>query len=388
MQKNLIGNFADKVQILTPDDGAHYFFGYYDVPATDVKGRHLCHRVSFMDRLPEADDIAELGFVKDGAFTPFATTTAWNFQQGAFLQFHPTKKDTVCYNSCQNGAFCTVTHDLKTGEKSYTDRAAAAISADGKWGLGINFGRVFAFRPGYGYADFTDECADVNAPDKDGVFLIDMETGQSRLLVAYSDMGEAGFPPEDKIMVNHINMSPDSKHYVMLVRNFPDPKAERKGWFTSLVLGDLEGNIRTVLSNTLVSHYRWVNDRELIAYCTVEEKTSMFLINMFSGAWQELDTPYFCRRGLADIHCNLLPDGKYVIGDGYPIDGYRYLIAYNRETGASKTLLGAKSVTPPIVDVRCDLHARFSADGRWITFDTTHNDCRQIAAIPADVLSF
>lgn len=388
MQKNVIGNFADRVRILTPDDGAHYFFGYYDVPATNMAGLHLCHRVPFMDRLPTSGDAAELGYVKDGVFTRIATTTAWNFQQGAFLQFHPTKKDTVCYNSCQNGAFCTVTHDLKTGEKSYTDRAAAAISADGKWGLGINFGRVFAFRPGYGYADFTDECADVNAPDKDGVFLIDMETGQSRLLVAYSDMGEAGFPPEDKIMVNHINMSPDSKHYVMLVRNFPDPKAERKGWFTSLVLGDLEGNIRTVLSNTFVSHYRWVNDRELIAYCTVEEKTSMFLINMFSGAWQELDTPYFCRRGLADIHCNLLPDGKYVIGDGYPIDGYRYLIAYNRETGASKTLLGAKSVTPPIVDVRCDLHARFSADGRWITFDTTHNDRREIAAIPADVLNF
>jgi hypothetical protein len=388
MQKNLIGNFADKVEILTPDDGMHYFFGYYDVPATDSEGRHLCHRVSFMDRLPTAGDVAELGYVRDGVFTPFATTTAWNFQQGAFLQFHPTKKDTVCYNSCEGDRFFTVTQDLNTGERTRTDRAAAAISVNGKWGLGINFGRVFAFRPGYGYAGYADEYADVNAPAEDGVFLIDMETGKSRLLVAYADMGEMGFAPEDKIMVNHINFAPDSQHYVMLVRNFPDPDAGRTGWFTSLVLGDLKGNIRAVLSNTLVSHYRWVNARELVAYCTVEEKTSMFLIDMLTGAWQELDTPYFCRKGLADIHCNLLPDGKYIIGDGYPIEGYRYLIAYNRETGASKTLFGARSVAPPVVDIRCDLHARFSADGRWITFDTTHNDCRQIAAIPADVLSF
>lgn len=386
--KSLIGNFADRVRILTPDDGAQYFFGYYDVPATDTEGRHLCHRVSFTDRLPKLNDEAELGFVKDGVFTGFATTTAWNFQQGSFLQFHPTKSNTVCYNSRQNGTFCTVTHDLSTGKRIYTDRAAAALSADGRWGLGINFGRVFAFRPGYGYAGFTDKYADVNAPVEDGVFLIDMETGRSRLLVSYSDMGAAGFSVEDKILVNHINMAPDSKHYVMLVRNFPDPDAGRKGWSTSLVMGDLAGNIRTVLSNTFVSHYRWVNARELVAYCTVEEKTSMFLIDMYTGACRELDTPYFCRKGLADIHCNLLPEGKYIIGDGYPIEGYRYLIAYNRETGASKTLLGAKSMVPAVVDVRCDLHARFSADGNWITFDTTHNDRREIAAIPADVLNF
>lgn len=388
MQKNLIGNFAERVQILTPDDGMHYFFGYYDVPATDADGRHLCHRVPFMDRLPTAEDLAELGYVKDGVFTAFAETAAWNFQQGSFLQFHPTKKDTVCYNSREGDRFFTVTEDLRTGERMRTDRAAASISASGKWGLGISFGRVFDFRPGYGYAGFADAYADVNAPTEDGVFLIDMETGGSRLLVSYADMGEAGFPPEDKILVNHINFSPDSEHYVMLVRNFPDPDSGRPGWSTSLVLGDLSGNIRTVLKNTLVSHYRWVNARELVAYCTIEGRPSMYLIDLFANTWQELDTPYFCRKGIADIHCNLLPDGKYIIGDGYPIEGYRYLIAYNRETGASKTLLGALTVIPRIIDVRCDLHARFSADGKLITFDTTHNGKRQIAAIPADVLNF
>lgn len=185
---------------------------------------------------------------------------------------------------------------------------------------------MFAFRPGYGYAGFTDKYAAVNAPAEDGVFLIDMETGRSHLLVSYSGMGAADFSAEDKILVNHINMAPDSGHYVMLVRNFPNPDAGRKGWSTSLVMGDLTGNIRTVLSNTFVSHYRWVNARELIAF--------------------------------------------------------------NRETDASKILLGAKSMMPPVVDVRCDLHARFSADGSWITFDTTHNDRREIAAIPADVLNF
>ena len=154
------------------------------------------------------------------------------------------------------------------------------------------------------------------------------------------------------------------------------------------MLGDRDGNIKAVLSNTLVSHYRWANDRELVVYCTVEGKPSMYIIDMQSGAWKELDTPYFCRKGIADIHCNLLPDSKYIIGDGYPIEGYRYLLAYNRETGASKVLFGAATLPPTVVDIRCDLHARFSADGKWITYDTTENGKRQIAAIPTDVLSF
>ena len=385
--KSFISTTVKEHEILTPDDGYHYFFGYYDLPATDLAGRHLCHRVSFMDRLQEADDVAELGYVQDGAFTPFATTTAWNFQQGSLLQFHPTKNDTVFYNSCQNGVFCTATHDLKTGEIRYTDFPAAAISADGKWGLGINFARVFAFRPGYGYAGATDDYADVNAPAEDGVFLIDMEKGDSALLVSYAEIqGIAGFGEEEKLLVNHINFSPDCDHYAMLVRNFPAPG--QKGWTTSLVRGDRSGNIRTVLKNTMVSHYRWVNDREFVLYGTVDEHPGMFILDMFSGAWQELHTPYFCRKGIADIHCNLLPDGKYIIGDGYPIEGYRYLIAYNRETGASKALFGAATVSPPVMDVRCDLHARFSADGKWITYDTTENGKRQIAAIPTDVLSF
>ena len=76
------------LHIITPDDDNHYFFGYYDLRASQGS-RHLCHRVKFMDRLPEADDVAELGYLEKGEFIPFATTTAWNFQQGALLQYHP-----------------------------------------------------------------------------------------------------------------------------------------------------------------------------------------------------------------------------------------------------------------------------------------------------------
>ena len=122
------------LQIISPEnDGFHYFFGYYDLPATDKNGEnHLCHRVAFMDRLPTADDVCELGILKDRKFYPFAETTAWNFQQGSMLRWHPTKENTVCYNVRRNAGFSTVVHDLSTGNKLFTDRACATIAPNGK----------------------------------------------------------------------------------------------------------------------------------------------------------------------------------------------------------------------------------------------------------------
>ena len=188
---------AKDVQIITPDDGYHYFFGYYDMRATGASGKHLAHRVAFWNRLPTASDVAEIGYLENGRFYKFAETTAWNFQQGAMLQYHPYKENTVYYNVCENGKFMTVTHNYATGEKKYADRATACISPDGKWGLAINFGRIYDFRPGYGYAGFTDENSSVNAPENDGVFLVDMQTGKSTLLLRYSELyKEGGFAPD------------------------------------------------------------------------------------------------------------------------------------------------------------------------------------------------
>ncbi len=384
-----ISQYYDDCMILTPDDDAHYFFAYYDMRATGETGKHLCHRVSFMDRLQKAEDVCELGYLEDRNFIKFAETTAWNFQQGAMLQYHPTKENTVYYNVCENGKFMTVTHNFVTGEKKYTDRATACVSPNGKWGLGVNFGRIFAFRPGYGYAGFTDENAHVNAPQNDGVFLVDMETGKSRQIVSYDKLAPiAGFSPNQKILVNHITFNTASNCFLMLVRNFMTP--EVPDWSTSLVISDLEGNCRAILKNTYFSHYLWLSEKDLLAHCTVEgNKKSMYVIDVNAGTWIEYDMPYFHGSHNPDIHCNMAPGGKYIIGDGYPIDGYRYLMAYSIETGKSRELLRVKTVTPnDITDIRTDPHARFVWGGKYITFDTTHNGRREIAQIDLSGLDF
>ena len=392
-----ISNYYDHAEIITPDDGFHYLFGYYDLrPYSD--GRHLTLRIPEMHTLPTAEDIAEIGFVKDRIFTTFATTTAWNYQQSALLQWHPTEADTVFYNAFKDDKCVTVTHNIKTGSKKHTDRPAACISPDGKWGLSVNFGRIFDFRPGYGYAGCTDQNTHINWPADDGVFLVDMASGISKQLVDYRTLGKIGnFAETDKILVNHITFNTDSTRYCMLLRNFPDP-GSKISWRTSLMVGDLQGNVNTILSKTYVSHYVWLDENHLIAHCGAEptdeewrwipKNASMYCINMTNGSYQKWDMPYFHENHNPDIHCNITPGCDYVIGDGYPIDGYRCLMAYNMKTGTSRELFRCATSRPQNADTRCDLHARFIDGGKYISFDTTMNGKRQIATIPTTALNF
>ena len=267
--------------------------------------------------------------------------------------------------------------------------ATACVSPDGKWGLSVNFGRIFAFRPGYGYAAFKDENADVNHPENDGIYLTDMQSGKSTLLINYKALGPiAGFSENQKILVNHITFNRTSDRFVALVRNF---RTSDVTWSTSMVIGDLKGNCFTVIKNSYVSHYNWINGSDIIAHCRPNgyEKASMYNINVDTKKITEYDMPYFNEDHNGDIHCSISPDGNYIIGDGYPRDGYRLLWGYSLKTGESRLLL--KAVTREDIamgDFRCDLHARFILDGSFITFDTTKDGRRDIVLIPTTALDF
>jgi hypothetical protein len=334
------------VKIITPNDEYHYFFAYYDMRATGdgINQNHLTHRVKFMDRLQTENDVCEVGYLRDNKFYKIGETTAWNFQQGAMLQYHPYLENVVYYNVCENNKFKTVIHNFVTGEKRYTDMATACVSPNGKYGLSVNFGRIFDFRPGYGYAGWVDANKNVNAPCDDGVFLTDMQSGKSKLLISYENMFEkAGFTINDKIFVNHITFNTTSNKYVMLVRNFPTTNS---GWSTSMVVGDLNGNINTILKRTYVSHYKWISENEILVHCNVKkdcEYRNLYLINVENGNYVEYDCPYYHENHNPDIHCTITPNGDYIIGDGYPIGEYRHILAYNLKTGNSSSILKVKS---------------------------------------------
>lgn len=378
-------------EVITPDDDGHYFFGYYDLQPFDSTGRyHLCHKVAFEDRIPGPDDVCEIGMLdlEDGnRFIKLAETYAWNFQQGALLRWY-RDDDHILFNVYEDGRYGCCILNIKTGEKKILPMPIADVSPDGKWGLSINFLRVWNFRPGYGYCQIKDPWFDVKAPEDDGLFLMNMETGETKMLASYKQIKEQFyFEPNanGKLVINHVNFNTAGDRYVMLFRNFPEPGM---WWRTQLISGDLEGNLFKITDYRLNSHYHWKNEDQLLIWSgndgndadlwIFDDLTDKYTVLEKREMSTELNDPN------RDIHCLWSPNRRYIMGDGYPdVEHYRNLHFIDPEKNTD-TIIGryySNTYARETMEYRCDLHARFDRTGRYVTFDSNHTGKRTVCRI-------
>ncbi len=356
----------------------HYFFGYYDISGfSGDDRRHLCHRVPFMDRMPTASDMAQLGVIDigSGTFTALAETRAWNFQQGAMLQWYPYGGvDTFLYNDYSaECSFHCVIQSIQTGERRFLSRPVANVSRDGRYGVSVNFTRIYDFRPGYGYCNQKDPGFDVAQPDDDGIFLVDMQTGQSTLLASYRVLGtvfsmEGETPP--KIVVNHITFNATGDRILFLLRHFPQ---KGSGWKTALGTIDLQGNIYRLRDYTYASHYHWKDERRLLIHADAGEGAALYELTDLSQDYTVYPRDFFAR----DIHCSYSPDRRFIIGDLYPDrDGFREILLYHVPSKRGISLGKVYFWPVSYDDIRCDLHVLWNNKGDAVSFDGTFEGVR------------
>ncbi len=399
------------VRSLSPEHG-HYFFGYYDLmPYSPDERRHLAGKIPFDGILNTKNDTMEFGYLEDGVFTKLLETTCWNFQQGILGQYRfDGKENVIFYNIFDEAAntYRTVRHDLDTDKRVTVPVACGTISRDGRIGLGINFSRIWDFRPGYGYPNMPDPYFDIPTPKEDGVFLCDFDKGTARLLVDCETLAKR-FPLEGrenaKMVVNHIALNPSGTRYLFLYRSFPEENGgdSMPRWRTTLFAGDLDGKIDLIFDE-MVSHYWWEDDEHMVAFCRPEgERNGVWRVNMLTGKYEELgpeETEGTLRTVTEhrDIHTSISPDGRFLLGDSYPRpDGYRQLFIHELATGKTKILLETYSPYPDMPslgivggtrDARCDLHARWNHDGSRISLDTVCRGHREILELDMTNFSF
>lgn len=380
--ENAVETAGIKARAITPDDGGHYFFGYYDLQPFDSTGRyHLCHKAPFEDHIPEENDICELGVIdlETGKFIKYAETTAWNFQQGALLRWYKDDKH-ILFNVREDGAYRCCILNIETGEKRILPMAIADTTRDCKYGICVNFSRIFNFRPGYGYAGIKDPFFDEKAPTSDGAFLMDLETGDVKQILDYKTMSEKFFKApysQAKLLINHINFNPSGTHYAMLFRNFPEPGT---GWKTQLLTGDLDGNLYLMCDFAFHSHYNWKNDSELLifsGYSDENREDGLYLFENLGGRVEKLPEPNPNR----DVHCLYSPNRRYIMGDDYPDEAEYRKIHLIDTVNNTDTIIGSyksEKITKKIEEYRCDLHARFDPTGRYVSFDSVHEGKRRV----------
>jgi len=254
-----------------------HWFGYYDKFQFDPTDRYaLGMEVDFEHRSPRPDDVIKIGMVdlKDGdRWIELGESRAWCWQQGCMLQWRSGSDNEVLWNDREGGRFVCRVLDVQTRKLRTLPMPIHHISPDGKSALVTDVGRVGEMRPGYGYVGIPDPNRDVMAPEDSGLWLMDLDTGETRLLISIAQVAKIpyrGQSPDDKHYFNHIQWSPDGKRFLFLNRG--------RGVSTRMFTAAADGSdLRLVNLNS--SHYTWRDSSTILvwvgAYLLVRDDASL-----------------------------------------------------------------------------------------------------------------
>lgn len=374
---------------LSPDDG-HYFFGYYDRFPWDGTGRyHLALKVRQCERLPLPGEKAEIGLLdreNPGTFEKLAETRGWCHQQGSMTLFLPRRPGCFLYNDIdETGAVVSRIYELGKGVVDTLRPAVYAISPDGRYGVSLDFARIP--RRGYSYAE-AYLSADRHPADLDaaGLTLIDLDTLESRLIVSYRRMMElhpcAYELADNYLWLNHAIFNCDSSKLLWLFRECPDELHPR--WKTFMYTCNLDGSeLRCPLPhfywNGMISHQIWGRTpNEILIDANWRNQGSEYVV--FDERILPLRAELVSKgQGLAG-HLVFSPDGKTMLADTYPSPEHIQTLALVESATGKFVKLGEfrHSVPEAVGDVRCDLHPRWSRDGKRVTVDSIDDGRRGV----------
>ncbi|HEY3324790.1 MAG TPA: hypothetical protein VGP72_30335 [Planctomycetota bacterium] len=363
------------VKALTTGPACHWF-AYYDKLEFDPTGRYvLSNEVSFEHRSPKADDKINVGMVDlndNNRWTELGESSAWNWQQGCMLQWIPGTKSEVMWNDRQDGQFVCHILDVKTSKKRTIPHPVYTLSPDGRWGLAPDFRRLNDMRPGYGYAGIPDPNKDVLAPEDAGIWKIDMQTGEQKLLLSFAAVAAVaqagGFSKGAKHWFNHLLVSPDGARFEFLHRW--RGAAEGGGWKTRMFTANADGkDLFLINASGKVSHFIWRDPTHIAAYAGFGEKEWRFQVfEDKTGKAEEIE-------GMlkVDGHCTYLPGNQWMLCDTYP-DKQRNQNAYLLHLATKRFVPLGHFLLPKEYagEWRCDTHPRFSPDGKKVVIDSPH----------------
>jgi hypothetical protein len=370
------------MRAITQEPKSHWF-SYYDKLQFDASGRYvLGMEVDFDDRAPLAGDEIRLGMVDlqdHDKWIEFGVTRAWSWQQGCMLQWIPGSDSKVIYNIRRENRFASTVQDVFSGEKRILDRPIYAVSPNGKQGVSLNFARLDNTRPGYGYVGVDDPWADQNQTNDDGIYLVDLESGDSRLILSLHQIASLYNPrtrDDRKSWFNHLLFNTDGSRFIFLHRWFRETD-RNKGWYTRMFTARPDGgDIFAVADHDMVSHFIWRNPSQILAWSTeADGKNHFHLYDDLTDRLEIIGDGILSRDG----HCTYSPDGKWIITDTYPDKERMQTLMLYRPSDSKLVVIGKFYLAPEFKgQTRCDLHARWSRDGKSVCIDSLHSGRRQM----------
>lgn len=253
-----------QVYYQTPQDTEYsYFFGYYDKsPLSHDSSKLLFHRVKFDGREQLENEEVEIGFVelKTNKITVIASTLAWNWQQGAQLQWlGPDFNTRFIYNTIQNGQLLSYIYDIEAKQTKKVQYSIYSVFSCGTRALSIDYGHLFDLRPGYNYINY-GYSAHSDLHRNTSVTLVDLESGSFETILTLSDILEQHNLHDLSDLpcwIEHIDISPDQEKFSFFVR-----WSRNNTDFSRVFISNVKNpkQIYMLPDNKFYSHYSWVDN--------------------------------------------------------------------------------------------------------------------------------
>ena len=392
----------------------HHFFGYYNKSTWDSSGRYLLsNRVSMMTGDLDGSQVCTVGYFDlqdNDRYHAVGRTRAWNWQMGCQLQWlEAGGGKQIIYNrhaASRSGVypeFCSVVFDVETGHERPLPLPVYVVAPNGCYALCVDYSRFLVTHRTIGYSADGAEPVLHNAPADDGIHRMDIATGESTLIVSLQQLTEyQSLPSMDNAIhwVTHLEVSPDSGRFLFLHRW--TERVEDETCFLHRVYSvaaegtDLRllectdhplpqlaedfdpaavGTFDYEKSEYQISHPAWKDDRSIIVWGPHDGEIHYHLYDIGTDEVSVIGAGTLTENG----HMTYSRDGRWILTDTYPdsTTNKRHLILYD-VAGDTAYDIG-HFFTPPDLGKhnRCDLHPRWSPDGRQVSIDSVHEGSRQ-----------
>jgi hypothetical protein len=341
-----------KIEQLTSGE-KHHFFGYIGQCQTipwNKSGRYILGlEIDRINRMPLPEEAATIILVdtrKNNKIIRVDKTHAWNPQQGTMFYWNPLAPETQFFfndRDPETGKVYTVIYDIKKKKRireyrfSETPIGNGGVAADGSSWLGLNYGRLARLRLVTGYPEALDWSKDEIAPENDGIFIVDIKSGEKRLLVSYRQLEKKlkEFDPEMEhsgLFINHTLWNRNADRVYFFARaGWNDTPGKRINVPFSV---NRDGSGLTLHEMHIGGHPEWGEGNLVIGRHREEEGApdrQIFYNVDTKQITGQLGNPELFPKPGADI--SLSPGGDWFV-NGYSLSDRNYYAVYRQSDGA------------------------------------------------------
>lgn len=404
-----------KVVAETPTGHQHYF-GFHDVSPWSADDQ-LVALLRVPDALrctPQATDAAEVCLWAPGNCDPqpIGETHAFNWQQGARLQWMPGQPQILMVNDLTEGKPVTRTFDTKAGAWSGLFPAVYAVHPSGFFGLAPDWYRLAKWWRDYSYDLPANGAAICGEPGD--LRRVDVVSGAEEVVVRIAEARDLCGQSANAVgfdFISHAMFSPKGTRFCFMYRRFSDDNA----LFSFFLVCNADGSGLRVLAKEKCSHFDWLDEDRVVIWTRklpgqaaalraggftkrfplrqmiqlIRKLNPSLKQSLFAEMYYEVD---YRQPGVMkpvgqgtleqDGHPMFTPDRKWMVTDTYAFEGNQPLILFRMADGKRFDVMKFP-VHPDFraPEVKCDLHPRLDRVGRRVAVDSAHSGSRQLYVV-------